>query len=83
MLDISLKIIYCFLMILPIQISKWEILTPDDLTNGHTYKTFAEAEKAKIEFLKRFKTQGYYSTALGEIISLEDLEDRVSIVEKK
>lgn len=83
MLDISLKIIYCFLMILPIQISKWEILTPDDLSNGKIYKSLMAAQKAKKAFLNRFKIQNYYSTALGEIISLEDLEDRVSIVEKK
>lgn len=70
-------------MILPIQISKWEILTPDDLSNGKIYKSLMAAQKAKKAFLNRFKIQNYYSTALGEIISLEDLEDRVSIVEKK
>lgn len=71
-------------MILPlIKNSKWEILTPDNLTDGHTYKTLANAMKAKKEFLKRYLIQGYYRSASGEQISLKDLEDRVSIVEKK
>jgi len=71
-------------MILPVvKNSKWEILTPDGLSDGHTYKTLAEAKRAKIKFLERFKIQGFYSSALGERIPLEQLEDRVSIVEKK
>jgi hypothetical protein len=72
-------------MILPvIKNSKWEILTPDGLTDGHTYKSLMAAQKAKKAFLNRFKKiQGYYSSASGEQISLKDLEARVSIVEKK
>lgn len=71
-------------MILPVtKKSCWEILTPDSLTDGHTYKSLMAAQKAKIAFIKRFKLQGYYATASGEQISLKDLEDRVAIVEKK
>ena len=71
-------------MILPvIKNSKWEIQSPDGLSDGHTYKTLADAQKAKIAFVNRFKTQGYYATASGEQIALKDLENRVDIVEKK
>ena len=71
-------------MILPvIKNSKWEIQSPDGLNDGHTYKTLAKAMKAKKEFLKRFETQGYYATASGDHIPLEELESRVAIVEIK
>jgi len=71
-------------MILPVvKNSKWEIQSPDGLSDGKIYKTLTEAKKAKIKFLERFKIQGYYASASGEKISLEELEARVSIVEKK
>ena len=71
-------------MILPVtKNSKWEILTPDGLNDCHIYNSLMAAQKAKIAFVRRFLSQGYYATASGEQISLKDLEDRVSIVEKK
>ena len=71
-------------MILPVtKKSCWEIMTTDDLTDGHTYKSLMAAQKAKIAFLKRFETQGYYATASGDHIPLEELESRVAIVEIK
>lgn len=71
-------------MILPvIKNSKWEILTPDNLSDGHTYTSLAGVKKAKINFIKRFESQGYYSSSLGERIPIEELESRVAIVEIK
>ena len=71
-------------MILPvIKKSKWEILTPDNLSDGHTYTSLAGVKKAKIKFIKRYLIQGYYRSANGEKILIEDLENRVAIVEKK
>jgi len=71
-------------MILPvIKNSKWEILTPDGLSDGHTYKSLAGVNKAKKKFIKRFKKQGFYSSSLGERIPIEELESRVAIVEIK
>ena len=71
-------------MILPvIKNSKWEIQSPDGLSDGHTYTTLADAQKAKIAFVNRFKIQGFYSSSLGEKIPIEILESRVAIVEIK
>ena len=71
-------------MILPVtKNSKWEILTPDGLNDGHTYKTLAGVNQAKIKFIKKYLTQGFYSSSLGERIPLEELESRVAIVEIK
>ena len=60
---------------------RYDVLSPDMIPIGINggYETIKEAKKDFIQWKKRYKKQGYYSSNNGRI-NLKDLEDFCTLV---
>ncbi len=62
---------------------EFDVLSPDGFSIHHsdTYKTSEDAERALIEWVKRYEQQGYYSSSSNGRISLDELPDYCKIID--
>jgi hypothetical protein len=59
---------------------KFQVVGPDGISDRpEPYDTLEEADKAKAQYLERFRQQGYYLTARGKRIPVADLAKFVKI----
>jgi hypothetical protein len=59
-------------------LGRWTVLGPDDIPiTPEAFASKAEAETAIARFVKRFRVQGYYSTADGLHIPVSELREHL------
>jgi hypothetical protein len=63
---------------------KHDVLSPDNITieNNGGYATIKQAREALKQWIKRYETQGYYSSNNGRI-ALKDLEKKCTFIKLK
>lgn len=61
---------------------KYSALSPDGIPihRGDVYNSHEEAQKAIMEWKKRFAIQGHYRSSSGEKIGYSKIEERCTIV---
>jgi hypothetical protein len=63
-------------------VTMYDVKSPDgfSISFDTTWDTESEAKEALTEWIEGYQSQGYYSTSNGQIIPLDKLESRCSIV---
>lgn len=62
---------------------QWAVLSPDDIPISPTlYDSELEAYTALVEWIERFRDQGYYASA-GRIIPIDELFNRCKVVSEQ
>jgi len=61
---------------------EYKILSPDGfpIEREGTYKSLAEVQEAIEKFVKRYESQGYYSTSNRERIPLNKIEENCTVI---
>lgn len=64
------------------KVVRFDVISPDGFSIDRilTYKTKIKAKNALKKWMKRYESQGYYSSNRGRI-ALEDLADNCRIIE--
>lgn len=60
---------------------KYRILSPDgfDIERDTTYKTEGEIQNAINAFIDRYRQQGYYSLSNRDRLSIDEIENHITI----